>query len=125
MFVIRGKRHANGRTDVIIYTAGGEVWLHQAAGRKVPYGLQYEWGNRGPGAALLAKDILRAALCDDDTADLLAEEFLEQWICAVPADSWCYAGFEITRWVIRELANEVVRHRESPGKGGVPCPSEN
>jgi len=125
MVLIRGKRHANGRTDVLVYTPAGEEWLHEATGRRMSASRQYEWGAKGTGCLRLAADLLHVATANALVVELLTAELMDQWLSALNRDDWSYATFEIQRWVVSELANEVIRHRENPAKGGMPCPSEN
>jgi hypothetical protein len=121
----RGMRQPNGRTDVVVSHPGGEHWLslaHREKGKKKP---QYDWGCVSVRSKLLAHDMLRDALANEEAATELLEEFGFSFIYMLTANPWAFSQVEIIRWAIAQLASRLTAQRENQ-RGGVLCPpSEN
>lgn len=125
MKLFRGCRHPNGRTDVLLSTPLGETWLRGLDPSGHNGKLQYDWGNDGPGARMLALDMLRSATQRPMLAELLAEEYALQVIVGLRRDHWALPSWEVLGWVLSEFECLLADMEHMPGGRMPPCPSDN
>ena len=65
------------------------------------------WGRVSQSARLLARDILYAALADSDAAHALTDDYAEQVVYRLPAESWTLPISAVLTWVASDPARAV------------------
>jgi hypothetical protein len=110
--LIRGIRHAGGRTDVVTSSEIGEDWLRPAGRGPTVSAFPFDWGCQSPGAHRLALALLVSCGIPVNLAQLFADDFLSAVVSHFHRDHFAMSTREITRWVLDVVIAEIVVRRK-------------
>lgn len=99
MFLYRGWRRPNGRTDVVRFIGREESWLLRERGRPNIVKVPWAWGQQTRGGLELAYALLRGIGVGPCAADQLASALLADVLSELETDNWALTSDELYAWL--------------------------